>query len=162
MNRKELILTQVEKFKEMQSWNIEKLAKMLGIDLYLSDMSTEEELKMKSMMTNLHFHQTNAREIILNNCYDMVSKKFSIAYHLAEYILFEREYTTLMVDEKYDSEVYDYAVDLLVPDNYDFQGNIEETTAKYYVAPDVILRKKQLLLEKCGKKAKTKLLANKF
>lgn len=156
MNKKELILAQVEEFKRMQSWDIYRLSKMLGVKIYLSDMSSPEELKYKSLLSDDHFLKTKSgKAIILNSCYDVISARFSVAYHLAEYILGKQD-SFLTVNQDYEPEVYDYAVDLLVPDHFDFQtGDIEKMAEKYHVTTEVILHKQDLLLNQ-NEKTKTK------
>lgn len=118
----------LEKHRKSECPDIVLLAKSLGFTVRLVDLNHS---LFRSIMNN--------KEILINLDVAVSSRKFLVAYHLSEFILKGEEISIIYMDALYDKEIYEYAVDLLIPNKKLKCIDIE--SEKYNVSPSIILNK---------------------
>lgn len=123
----------VDQHKKNDCPDIVLLARSLGFSVKLVNSNKS----FRSIMKN--------KEIFIRQDMIVSGRKFLVAYHLAEFILRGKKTSIIYMDELYDKQLYEYAVDLIIPSNKINKKtkniNIKTESRKYDVSPSIVLYK---------------------
>lgn len=141
---KELQQHILEQFKKREDRDIVVLAQMLGFKVCELKHNESGFCPIRS------YRDGNVINVIQPN---YGYSRFLVAYHLAEYLLGNEEFSAIYMDDLYDKEIYEYAADLLLSDEIEYNLNDLKTECdKYHVSARMLIAK----MERKNAKTNTK------